>query len=34
VIVDRKGEMVQRLHGVSVVSRLPKLLDEILGATP
>lgn len=30
VIVDRKGEMVARLHGVSVVSRLPRMLDELL----
>ena len=30
VVIDRKGEMVARLHGVSVVGRLPKILDGIL----
>jgi len=30
VVVDRKGEMVAQIHGVSAVSRLPKILDELL----
>jgi peroxiredoxin len=30
VVVDRRGEMVARLHGESVVSRLPRILDELL----
>jgi peroxiredoxin len=30
VVVDRQGEMVARLHGVSVVTRLPRILDELL----
>jgi peroxiredoxin len=30
VVVDRKGEMIAQLHGVSVVGRLPKILDEAL----
>lgn len=30
VVVDRKGEMVARIHGPSVVGRLPKILDDIL----
>lgn len=30
VVIDRKGEMVARLRGVSAVGRLPKILDEIL----
>lgn len=34
VVVDRKGEMVARLHGVSVVSRLPRMLDELLKKQP
>jgi peroxiredoxin len=34
VIVDRQGEMVVRLHGVSAVSRLPRMLDEILKKEP
>ena len=34
VVVDRKGEMVARLHGVSVVSRLPRILDELLKTQP
>ena len=31
VVIDRKGEMVAQLHGESVVSRLPRILDEVLG---
>ncbi len=34
VVIDRKGEMIARLHGVSVVSRLPKILDEVLAEDP
>lgn len=36
VVVDRKGEMVARIHGESAVARLPRLLDGLLkaGASP
>jgi thiol-disulfide isomerase/thioredoxin len=34
VVIDRKGEMVARLHGESVVSRLPRILDEVLADNP
>jgi len=30
VVVDKKGEMVVRLHGENAVSRLPRMLDAIL----
>src|SRR5207248_11584722 len=30
VVIDRQGEIVARLHGESAVTRLPRLLDEIL----
>jgi hypothetical protein len=30
VVIDKKGEMVVRLHGESAVSRLPRMLDAIL----
>jgi peroxiredoxin len=30
VVIDKKGEMVVRLHGESVVSRLPRVLDGLL----
>ncbi|HEU5319274.1 MAG TPA: TlpA disulfide reductase family protein [Methylomirabilota bacterium] len=30
VVIDRRGEMVVRLHGESVVRRLPRLLDDLL----
>ena len=30
VVIDRKGEMVLRLHGESVVNRLPRILDGLL----
>ena len=30
VVVDRKGEMVAQIHGVSAVNRLPRILDELL----
>lgn len=33
VVIDRDGEMVARLHGASVVSRLPKILDDLLKAS-
>jgi peroxiredoxin len=34
VVVDRQGEMVARLHGVSVVTRLPRMLDDLLKKEP
>ncbi len=34
VVIDRRGEIVARLHGVSVISRLPRMLDEILTKEP
>jgi peroxiredoxin len=34
VVVDRQGEIVARLHGVSVVTRLPRILDELLKKEP
>jgi len=33
VVIDRRGEMVARLHGVSVVSKLPAILDQSLKDT-
>ena len=30
VVIDKKGEMVVRLHGENAVSRLPRMLDAIL----
>src|SRR5438552_17010117 len=30
VVVDRKGEMVAQIHGVSALNRLPKILDELV----
>jgi thiol-disulfide isomerase/thioredoxin len=30
VVIDKKGEMVARLHGESVVNRLPRILDGLL----
>ena len=30
VVVDKKGELVARIHGVSAVARLPKILDGLL----
>ena len=32
VVIDKKGEMVVRLHGQSAVSRLPRILDGLLAA--
>ncbi|HEY3068473.1 MAG TPA: TlpA disulfide reductase family protein [Methylomirabilota bacterium] len=34
VVIDRKGEMVAQLHGESVVSRLSRILDEVLADSP
>ena len=34
VVIDRQGEMVSRMHGVSAVSRLPRVLDTILKKEP
>jgi peroxiredoxin len=34
VVIDRRGEVVSRVHGVSAVSRLPRVLDEILKGEP
>ena len=34
VVIDRQGEIVSRVHGVSAVSRLPRVLDEILKREP
>jgi peroxiredoxin len=34
VVIDRRGEVVSRVHGVSAVSRLPRVLDEILKREP
>jgi len=34
VVVDRTGEIVFRQHGESVVSRLPRILDEIVKKEP
>jgi peroxiredoxin len=34
VVIDKKGEMVARLHGEGAVSRLPRILDGLLKETP
>ena len=34
VVIDRRGEMVSQIHGASAVSRLPRILDELLKANP
>jgi peroxiredoxin len=34
VVIDQKGEMVSRLHGVNAVSRLPRILDGLLEHDP
>jgi cytochrome c biogenesis protein CcmG, thiol:disulfide interchange protein DsbE len=36
VVVDRRGEMVARIHGASAVARLPRILEDALrqGAPP
>lgn len=31
VVVDKRGEMVARIHGESVVARLPRILDGLVG---
>jgi cytochrome c biogenesis protein CcmG, thiol:disulfide interchange protein DsbE len=30
IVIDRKGEMVEQIHGESVVGRLPRILDNLL----
>jgi peroxiredoxin len=30
VVIDQKGEMVAQLHGASAVSKLPRILDDLL----
>jgi thiol-disulfide isomerase/thioredoxin len=34
VVIDAKGEMVARIHGESVVGRLPRILDAQLAENP
>ena len=34
VVVDRRGEMVARIHGESAVTRLPRILDGLVGRPP
>jgi peroxiredoxin len=34
VVIDAKGEMVARIHGESVVGRLPRILDAQLSENP
>src|SRR5256885_4593558 len=34
VVVDRRGEMVARIHGESAVNRLPRILDGLVGRAP
>ena len=34
VVVDRRGEMVARIHGESAVARLPRILDAALRPAP
>jgi len=34
VVVDRRGEMVARIHGESAVNRLPRILDGLVGRPP
>ena len=33
VVIDQKGEMVAQLHGASAVSKLPRILDDLLKAS-
>jgi peroxiredoxin len=33
VVIDRRGEMVARIHGESAVARLPRILDGLLRAS-
>jgi peroxiredoxin len=32
LVVDRKGELAARIEGASAVTRLPRVLDEVLGS--
>ena len=34
IVIDRKGDMVEQIHGESVVGRLPRILDELLKKDP
>ena len=34
VVIDQKGEMVAQIHGESAVTRLPRILDELLKKDP
>ena len=34
VVIDRKGEMVERLSGEGAVRRLPQMLDGLLAKDP
>lgn len=34
VVIDKKGEIVARISGVSAVSKLPRILDSALAARP
>ncbi len=34
VVVDRRGEMVARIHGESAVTRLPRILDGLVARAP
>jgi len=34
VVIDRRGEMVTQIHGESAISRLPRILDELLKENP
>jgi peroxiredoxin len=34
VVIDRRGEMVAQIHGASAVSRLPRILDDLLKEKP
>jgi peroxiredoxin len=33
VVIDRRGEMVARIHGESAIARLPRILDGLLRAS-
>ena len=33
VVIDQKGEMVAQLHGASAMSKLPRILDDLLKAS-
>jgi peroxiredoxin len=34
VVINQRGEMVEQIHGESVVGRLPRILDELLKQNP